>query len=199
MVWRSPDEIERVRQGRGRAAVVWGLFALLLLAAAGMQWRGGVALSLGPRVTAGALSAATPAGWRTQTDAGVPRILAQEPDEKGKKGSVSLTVTLLPDAGETGPDAYFEREFPGALDGVDGVDAGEPVSIAGRPGVMVELAGQVRFAGLGRGGAVSLVVAAAEAGQGRLLVVETRRYGPAQSERDAALVRRVAGEVRVGD
>ena len=188
------------RQDLLRAGVVWGLFALLLLAAVGVARLGGVAATLGERQTAGALSARLPAGWAVTTDRGVPKLLATAPLKDGGGGEErSLTVAVLPFADAT---EYFLHSHNDAFAG-----RSQAVPVAGRPGRMVETAYVMLLRGvggvLGRDGRRGVdTIAAASLGDGRTLVVEMRRLTDAADEAtasavDEALVRAVARDARV--
>ena len=200
MVWQSPDVAEQKRQSWRRSAAVWGLFALLLAGAAGLQWRGGVAVTLGDRVAAGELSVRPPAEWQVATDRGMPMVLATATgSQSGGETRRDLAVMVLP-----GPEVadVFRRRYGTAFDGTfDGTFDGERATVAGRAGTLVEFARAPAGFTDGATG-LAYAVAAAALGDGRVVVVELVRSGRldrASLGPDAALVRRVAAEVRVGD
>ena len=188
MVWQAPDETDRRKRDLLRAAILWGLFALLFLAAVAVVHAGGRGLALSPPVTAGPLSAPVPQGWRVTADAAGPRITALAPEpESAAGGSSSLAVYLAPDRGDYGPRGYLGRSVGTAA------NAARPVEVAGGDGLMIELSRS-----LGNDTSeVARVLAAGQGPPGRVVVIELLRFGEGDAAAESALVRRVAVAVRV--
>ena len=196
MVWRPPQELEQSRRARWRAAVLWGLLGVLVVAALGVQAAvtRAAQVPLTPPIRVGPLTAQVPRGWTSSAELGPPQIRARVDDSAGG-GTRLLTVTLR----RTRQPLASPTEFLAVhYEGAQAYDAPRRATVAGRDGVVVGFAASVGFPGLGLSRSAFVTAAVAQVDPRTFVHVEHRRFDEPDG-RDAVLVKQVARTVALAD
>ena len=191
MVWRDPADIERDRQVRWRAVVVWAVFALLLGAALGAQvWVPQMSrLPLGPPVSAGSLTAQVPEDWKATTSPQPPQIAAESPPGGAAQ---RLEISLLRGPEHLSMLGLLESRHEEA----PLLEVRTNLKVEGRPAAMITVGG---LAALGPSkSAIELYISAMaiQYEPGVYVVVELQRRG-SWNNADAIVVQQIADTVRL--
>ncbi len=183
MVWRPPQEVADKSRAVRRTVVIWGIFALLVVAALGIGAgvRRAAMLTLAEPIAAGPLVARLPAGWDVSGELNPPRMLA-----RGEDGGQALVIEV---ALHRFDEPIAPDQFLLAASGGQVLEMPRTVKLDGREGELFIY--EKRFALEYLSGPVIATAVVAQVDERTLIQVELVRFGD-WNPADAVLVQQVA-------